>query len=720
MSNINAGQRVRALVGIAAGAVVLVLCPSATAGQYTIVSCDSAAAFGYNTAAWVPFRNAGAAYEACPTIGSPTAGVSDRLTQGTYGGFSHSGHAFTAPPGATISRFTWAGRMSRAGCRWGVYIRALPSDTPILGMPHGQYCDALGIDNRGFPLPELVPAGTTRLEQLVFCGAAECQSPAVLHTHEIAVVVDDPVPPSISLSGPLASGQWVSGTAGGAPEMRVTGSDNAGIQRLDASLAGRNGSQSSTCNWSVPRPCHEQETMAWAPGVGDLADGHHVLFVSATDAAGNVGTARQDIYVDNNPPDPVLPDIAGGTAWRRTNGFAVSWINPPANASPIIRAHWKLCRPDGSCPSRGTRDGDGIHALPQILAPAAGEYRLSVWLEDAAGNRREANAATAVPVRFDPEPPELAFVAPDPADPLRVAVNASDRHSGLATGEIEMRETGTATWHGLPTTVAGSQLVTYVDDERFRRGAYEFRARAQDQAGNEASTGRRTDGSAAMLRLPARVDTRLVVGVPRKVRGNSRRRRLDSTVTAGFGSVLRLSGFLSNSDGQPLEAASIEALEEQSDGTSLLNGLATTRSDGRFRYVLRATRNRQLLFRYPGSRRIGAAAAVFKLRVPAATSIRVNRKTVRNGQAVVFRGRVRSRPLPQNGKLIEMQAHFRGRWRTFSTLRTDRRGGWTFPYRFGATLGRVTYRFRARLPSEGGYPFVTGRSRVAKVVVVGP
>jgi len=343
-----------------------------------------------------------------------------------------------------------------------------------------------------------------------------------------------------------------------------------------------------------------------------------------------------------------------------------------------------------------------------------------VWLEDAAGNRREANAATAVPLRFDPEPPELGFLAVDPADPLRVVVDVSDRHSGLAIGEIEMRETGTGTWHSLSTTVAGSQLVAYVDDERFRRGAYEFRARAEDHAGNEASTGTRVDGTAATLRLPARIDTRLVVGVPRRLRGHSRRRRLDNEVTAGFGSALRLSGFLSNSDGQPLETASIEALEKQLDGTNLLNGLATTRSDGTFRYVIRATRNRQLLFRYPGSRRIGAASAVFKLHVPAATSIRIDRATVRNGEAVVFRGRVRSRPLPLNGKLIEMQAHFRGRWRTFSTLRTNRRGVWRFPYRFGATLGRVTYRFRARLPSEGGYPFVTGRSRVAKVVVVGP
>jgi hypothetical protein len=142
--------------------------------------------------------------------------------------------------------------------------------------------------------------------------------------------------------------------------------------------------------------------------------------------------------------------------------------------------------------------------------------------------------------------------------------------------------------------------------------------------------------------------------------------------------------------------------------------------NGTFRYILRASRNRDLVFRYGGSRRIGAATARFRLRVRAASSIKASRLRLRNGQQVTFKGRVRSRPLPATGKLIEIQAYFRGRWRTISTVRTDRMGRWRFPYRFGATLGRVTYRFRAQLPVEGGYPFAPGHSRVARVVVIGP
>ena len=408
------------------------LCPVASAGQYTVASCDSAAAFGHNTTAWVPFANAGTAYEACPTNGGPTAGVSNRLTQGTYGGFSHSGHAFTAPPGATITGIRWAGRMARDNCRWGVYFRAVPSGAAAFGMPNGQFCETLGFDNRGWPTPLAVPGGTTRLEQLVICGAAECPPPAVFHSHVIEVTVDDPQPPSISLSGPLASGQWVSGTAGTPSHVDIHATDNAGVQRIDAALGASNPTQSYGCNWSQPQPCVGQANMTAAPGVGGLPDGRHTLSVSATDAAGNVGVASRDVYVDNVPPDPVVPQILGGNAWRRINGFVVSWTNSPSFAAPITRAHWKLCRTDGSCPSRGQLAGAGVHEIPRLLAPAPGDYRLFVWLEDAAGNQREATAALSVPVRFDPEPPELAFVAPEPADPLRVVVNGSDRHSGNA------------------------------------------------------------------------------------------------------------------------------------------------------------------------------------------------------------------------------------------------------------------------------------------------
>ena len=702
---------------------MLVLPPPVAARPYTVVSCNSAVGFGFNASAWSPFSTAGSTYESCPTNGGFTAGVSNRMTGRTYSALEFSGHAFTAPPGTTITRIRWGGRLARANCAWGTVMRALPSALTVLGTPNGKYCGSNDFDISNWPISYPVPAGTTRLEQLVICGALKCDPGAAMHSHVLEVTIDDPQPPSISLGGPLASGHWVSGRTGSSPEIVVSAADNVGVQQIQTALGPPTPGQSYPCNWSQTQPCPTQATFTAGPNVAQLPDGRHTLWVGAVDAPGNSHMVARDVYVDNTPPDPIVPLVAGGTGWRRTNGFDVSWTNSPNNAAPITSARWKLCRGDGTCPSRGARTGVAIHELKNLPVPAPGEYRLHVWLEDAAGNQREANAAVSVPVRFDPEPPEVAFLPLDPADPLRVAVSAVDRHSGIAHGDIEMRASGSQTWHGIPTQQQGMQLVGYVDDERFRRGSYEFRAHVEDYAGNEASTGTRTDGSAATLRLPARIDTRLAVGLARRLSRRTHRRRhlrLDSNVLTSYGRRLRLSGRLTNADGQPLEAASIETLEMRTDHTTVPVGLATTGRDGRFHYVVRATRNRRLLFHYLGSRRIGAARAKFRLRVRAKSSIDVSRETVRNGRAVIFTGRVASRPLPPAGKLIEMQAHFRGRWRTFSTVRTDRAGLWRFPYRFGATLGRVTYRFRARLPSEGGYPFVTGRSRVAKVVVMGP
>ncbi len=197
---------------------------------------------------------------------------------------------------------------------------------------------------------------------------------------------------------------------------------------------------------------------------------------------------------------------------------------------------------------------------------------------------------------------------------------------------------------------------------------------------------------------------------------------LASQATARHRVALKLSGRLTNADGQPIGSARIEVSSDHpGDAVGLVAaGLARTDRNGRFTYVVRATRNKVLRFRYAGSRRIRSATGDFALRVPAASSIQVRPRRLRNGQRVRLSGVVQTRPLPPAGKLIEVQAYFRRRVRTFSTTRAGSDGGWSFDYRFGGTRGRVPYRLRVLLPAEGGYPFLTGRSTVARVVVVGP
>jgi hypothetical protein len=90
---------------------------------------------------------------------------------------------------------------------------------------------------------------------------------------------------------------------------------------------------------------------------------------------------------------------------------------------------------------------------------------------------------------------------------------------------------------------------------------------------------------------------------------------------------------------------------------------------------------------------------------------------VTGGRPVLFQGRV-GRPIPRHGKLVEVQAHFRGRWRTISAVRSRRDGRWRFRYTFRTTGRPAVYRMRARVPVEAGYRFAAGASRPVRVTVL--
>ena len=89
-------------------------------------------------------------------------------------------------------------------------------------------------------------------------------------------------------------------------------------------------------------------------------------------------------------------------------------------------------------------------------------------------------------------------------------------------------------------------------------------------------------------------------------------------------------------------------------------------------------------------------------------------------QAVSFRGRLARGPVPDGGKLIDLQAFYRGRWRTFATPRTDSRGRVVLPLPLRGDRGRVVTTGSA--PASGArrpIPYELGHSRVVRVTVRG-
>jgi hypothetical protein len=145
----------------------------------------------------------------------------------------------------------------------------------------------------------------------------------------------------------------------------------------------------------------------------------------------------------------------------------------------------------------------------------------------------------------------------------------------------------------------------------------------------------------------------------------------------------------------------------------------TTDAGGSFSVHVPPGPSRTLRLAYGGADVLLPATGEARVLVPAAGTLRVSRSRVRNGAGILFSGRLRGRPFPPGGRTVDLQAHYRGAWRTFATPRTGRGGRWRYRYRFGATTGHVLYRFRAIVKREAAYPYEDGATPVVRVTVTG-
>jgi 5-hydroxyisourate hydrolase-like protein (transthyretin family) len=424
--------------------------------------------------------------------------------------------------------------------------------------------------------------------------------------------------------------------------------------------------------------------------------------------------------------------LEGGEAWRNQNDFDAAWVNPDeGDRAPITTAHYRLCGGAAAC-VEGAQWGLGIGRLGDLTVPSPGEWQLRIWRQDAAGNGEPANASVPVTLRYDPDPPELGFGPSLPTDPTAVLVGVTDETSGLAEGQIELSREGSDSWHTLPTQAGDGRLVSRIDDASFAPGAYLLRATARDQAGNQNSTETRLDGTPMRIILPLRASTVLRAGVAkskavrRTVRRRGRRRVvrkqievLRPSARVRFGDRTPIRGVLENAAGEPIAGAEIHVFSRSSVAPEQLVEVLTADAQGRYLYMAPADSSRALRFVYNGTAVTLPAQREVTVLVRAASTIRVNRRRLVNGQAVRFAGRVRSLPTPPAGKLVELQVVLSGRWQTFRTTTTGADGRWQVRYRFRRSCGLLRYRFRARLPAEAGYTFEAGRTRVVPVRVRG-
>src|SRR4051794_29611126 len=402
---------------------------------------------------------------------------------------------------------------------------------------------------------------------------------------------------------------------------------------------------------------------------------------------GSIVTVR-----DNAPPSVIArgPLLAGG--WQTTDaplsfgatdavGIKSLRVLVDANAVRAVSpgCDYTYMAPCGPAPERSASLGDD---LPD------GHHTLRVEATDTAGNVAVRDTLVAV----DRHAPDLLFVPSRGGRTLQVDV--ADAGSGVTGGSIEVRRRHV--FQPLRTKLERGRLVARVDHGT-KRGKT-FRVTATDAVGHQAQ----------------------LVGSPVRLRAGFGR-RYRSSARGSLRRATLVHGRLRADDGSPLANRTIAISQRvRIDGAPLtVIARVATGARGAFHVRIPPGPSRILQVDSPGRDGLLAARRTLLLRVPWSSSLHIRPRAVRPGAAIRVFGRLHLRgvTLPPSGKLVELQAFDRGRWRVFATTRArGRTAAWTARYHFGAGAGG-SYRIRARIRREDTVPYDLGYSRVARVYV---
>jgi hypothetical protein len=270
-------------------------------------------------------------------------------------------------------------------------------------------------------------------------------------------------------------------------------------------------------------------------------------------------------------------------------------------------------------------------------------------------------------------------------------VRLVDAASGVAGGGIEVRDSTGAPFRALPTTLTGGTLTAKLDHGSASRIG--IRVSAADVAGN-AATGQLVEMALSHVR-----------------RGR---------VSLGYNRAVTISGRLRTRDGVTITGQPVQVVQtvRQTGATPQLVQTLATDARGRFSFRAAAGPSRRLRFTFPGGGDALPRSRAASVLVRATSTIHASPSVVTQGGRVRFSGRLglRSASVPRGGKLVDLQAFDRGRWRTFATARArGSKGAWRSAYRFGNSPG--DYRVRLRIRREDVFPYDLGYSRSVTVRV---
>jgi hypothetical protein len=188
-------------------------------------------------------------------------------------------------------------------------------------------------------------------------------------------------------------------------------------------------------------------------------------------------------------------------------------------------------------------------------------------------------------------------------------------------------------------------------------------------------------------------------------------------VTVPYNAEAKVIGALADYSGAAVSGATV-CVEAQTEGSHKApQPISTTTTDahGHFVYRVPPGPNRKVLFGYRQD--AFQVARTIRYYAHVEPSLQASPRSLQNGGQVHFWGQL---PGPhRRGRVVVLQANVLGskRWITFRKATSVSKGIFHAAYRFSATTRTMTYRFRALVPEQAGYPWVQGHSKPVKVLV---
>lgn len=665
------------------------------------------------------------------------------------------GWVYTAAPGTSISAYKlWMHGGARAlqdGSDGSVVVNTLPFSgyDKTIGFD-GSGGTGGSFDWSGTPFVDIAGRSASAVQVWAICGgppAAVCAGgePGVTNAYVRIYKAQMTTTDSSSPSSSAAAGDAIShGTWHGSESLAFNATDTgSGIYRLlvqsGADLGslttrstkvldgngGRcqdeNPANSDPYEFSSPQPCSSSISSDVQFDSTALADGNQLVRLQVEDAAGNRTTVYGPVTKTVDNVAPTISNVAvSGPAARE--GETVSCSASVQGESPTISFRWVRSNADGS----GAVQVPGAVSASYVLTAqdVGAKLRCVVTAADAGGQASGTSALTDGPF----------------ANGAVVAAFCNGRPTGPRDecGDLD----GDGTMNRLDGDIDGDGAINGVDpdpwDANVRPAVVSSAPGATGATGAQGTPGA-TGSSGTSVADTARVDQNVVPvtnpnggsgtnGSPVDdeavlaayfERGTGKRRTVTATATAATNQRLRIRGSLKTHDGKPIVGAKVYLAQKKPSGTWKIDGGTISRQDGSLLLFTRkggVSRQMRLVYFPRDGRDANRGSGTLSLRIRQGARLSLSRSRLHNRSTLRFGGKVDG-AVTGRGPLVQVQVKLPAGWSTFASSRA-RHGRFHLSYRFMRTTRRTTYRFRVRVVPNDSAAYVSGTSRVRKVVVL--